>query len=66
MAHKKEDQLVKDVVCGMVKPLSQMKAKSVYKSKTYYFCWEKDKQMFETNPNHWIPIDNKVIDKKNE
>ena len=50
-----KDELVKDLVCGMTKPKSQMKAQTVYKGKTYYFCWERDKQMFEANPEHWIP-----------
>ena len=52
---KKEDQLVKDLVCGMVKPKSEMKTKTVYKGKTYYFCLDQDRQMFEKNPEHWIP-----------
>ena len=54
-ARNSKDQLVKDLVCGMVKPKSQMKAKVVYKGKTYYFCVERDKQMFESNPEHWVP-----------
>lgn len=55
MATNSKDQQVKDVVCGMIKPKSQMKAKTVYKGKTYYFCWDRDKQMFDANPEHWIP-----------
>ena len=50
----RNDNLVRDPVCGMVKPKSQMKAKVLYKGKTYYFCWEDDKKMFEANPDHWI------------
>ena len=53
------DNSVKDPVCGMVKPQSQMKAKTMYKDKIYYFCSESDKQMFEAHPDHWIPRDQK-------
>lgn len=51
------DEPVKDPVCGMVKPKSEMKEKTMYKDKMYYFCSESDKQMFEANPDHWIPRD---------
>jgi len=54
-ATNNEDQQVKDVVCGMIKPISQMKAKAVYKGDTYYFCSDQDKEIFEANPEHWIP-----------
>ena len=47
--------LVKDLVCGMIKPKSQMKAKFMFKGKTYYFCTESDKEIFEAHPEHWIP-----------
>lgn len=49
----KDEELVEDPVCGMVKPKSEMKAKANYKGKTYYFCYEGDKKMFEANPEHW-------------
>lgn len=48
------DEVVKDVVCGMVKPQSQFKFSSVYNGKTYYFCSEEDKQMFEKYPDRWV------------
>ena len=48
------NEIVKDLVCGMEKPKSEMKAKAVYKGNTYYFCWDGDKQMFLANPEHWI------------
>lgn len=51
----REGEIVKDLVCGMEKPKGQMKAKTVYKGKTYYFCWDRDRQMFEANPEYWIP-----------
>lgn len=50
----KLDELVKDVVCGMIKPRSQMKAQAIYKGKTYYFCVEQDKQIFVSHPESWI------------
>lgn len=56
-----KDELVKDLVCGMTKPKSQMKASTVYKGKTYYFCWGRDRQMFEAHPEHWIPRKEKEI-----
>lgn len=46
-------RIVKDVVCGMEKPIDEMKVKTVYKGKVYYFCTERDKQMFEAYPEHW-------------
>ena len=53
------DNLVKDPVCEMTKPQSEMKAKTMYKGKVYFFCSDSDKQMFEANPDHWIPRDQK-------
>jgi len=49
------EDIVKDPVCGMEKPKSEMKFSSVYGEKTYYFCSEQDKSMFDANPEHWIP-----------
>lgn len=49
------DAPVKDYVCGMIKPKSQMKAETVYKGKVFYFCSEDDKKMFEAHPDAWIP-----------
>lgn len=53
-----DNQLVKDVVCGMVKPASQMPFKSQYEGKTFHFCSEGDKSMFDAHPEHWAPLDN--------
>lgn len=53
------DELVKDYVCGMIKPKSQMKAQTVYKGKIFYFCFEDDKKMFEAHPDAWIPNEEK-------
>ncbi len=49
-----KEEIVRDVVCGMVKPKSQFKFTSVYKGETYYFCSEVDKQMFEKYPDRWV------------
>jgi len=49
------EESVKDYVCGMIKPKSQMKAQAVYMGKTYYFCSDDDKHMFEAHPDAWIP-----------
>lgn len=51
----KNAKTVKDVVCGMEKPISQMKAKSVFLGKTYYFCTEGDKEKFDAFPDYWVP-----------
>lgn len=51
----KQEEIVTDPVCGMEKSISEMKAKSKYEGKTYYFCTDGDKKMFEAHPEHWIP-----------
>lgn len=51
---KMNDEIVKDVVCGMEKPISQMKFKSDYKGVTHYFCSQQDKDLFEAHPDHWV------------
>ena len=55
MKGKTTDKLVKDVVCGMVKPKSQMKFTSILLGKTYYFDTEKDKELFDVHPDYWVP-----------
>jgi len=59
-----QDELVKDLTCGMVKPKSQMKASAVFKRHTYYFCSESDKEMFLANPDRWIQKDPKKAEKE--
>ena len=49
------EAIVKDIVCGMVKPISEMQAKSLYKGKVYYFCTPGDKELFEAYPDKWVP-----------
>ena len=46
---------VKDVVCGMIRPKSQMKFVSLFLGKTYYFDTEKDKALFDAHPDYWVP-----------
>jgi len=50
----RDDEPVRDPVCGMVKPKSQFKFTFVYNGKTYYFCSEMDKSMFEKYPDRWV------------
>lgn len=50
------EEIVKDPVCGMAKPKSQMKTQAVYNDETYYFCSEMDKEMFLAHPEHWVKI----------
>ncbi|MDO8487914.1 MAG: YHS domain-containing protein [bacterium] len=54
----KSDELVKDVVCGMIKPKSQMQLTSIFNGKAFYFCSQSDKSMFDAHPEHWAPLDN--------
>lgn len=49
-----KEELVKDVVCGMVKPKSEMPFKSKYEGKTYYFCAKMDKDLFDARPDGWV------------
>lgn len=48
------EELVKDPVCEMEKLASQMKASSIYKRRTYYFCSQMDKDMFDAHPENWL------------
>ncbi len=48
-------EIVKDLVCGMQKPKSEMKATSVFLGVTYYFCSQKDQELFDAHPDYWIP-----------
>ena len=50
-----KDEIVKDPVCGMEGPISEMKFSSVYEGKTYYFCYQGDKETFDAFPDRWIP-----------
>lgn len=49
-----DEETVKDVVCGMEKPKSQFKFLSEYNGKTYYFCSQQDKEMFNAQPDRWV------------
>ena len=53
-------QVFKDPVCGMEKPVDQMKFSSDFKGKTYFFCSQMDKDMFDARPEHWIPKENET------
>ena len=48
-----QEELVKDLVCGMIKPKNQMGFSLVYRGKTYYFCSLADKEMFAKYPDRW-------------
>lgn len=48
-------ELIKDVVCGMVKPKSQFGFSSLFDGRVYYFCSQGDKDLFDAHPEHWIP-----------
>lgn len=49
-----QTDLVKDMVCGMIKPKSQMPFTVSHQGKKYYFCSGQDKQIFEAYPDRWV------------
>jgi YHS domain-containing protein len=46
--------MAKDPVCGMEVNEKTAKWKTNYAGKTYYFCSEGCKQMFEKNPKKFV------------
>ncbi len=66
MIKTKNQKLVQDPVCGMVKPKNQMRAKAIYKGKMYYFCYRGDKEIFKSHPEHWASQKNKNLKAKNQ
>lgn len=51
---KASEEPAEDVVCGMVKPRDKMLFKSDFTGKTYYFCSQKCKEMFDAYPDRWV------------
>jgi Cu+-exporting ATPase len=49
-----EWSLVKDPVCGMNVNENMAKLKSEYKGKTFYFCNQSCKAMFDKNPTRYV------------
>jgi len=49
------EEIVKDPVCGMIKPKNEMKFYSIFNGKVYYFCSEGDKELFDAYPDRWLP-----------
>ncbi len=43
-------KIVRDPVCGMEKPREEFKLSYIYQGKTYFFCSEECKHMFEASP----------------
>lgn len=48
-------EFVTDPVCGMKKPKNEMAVVSVFLGKNYYFCSQKDQELFDAHPDYWIP-----------
>lgn len=46
--------MVKDPVCGMDVDEKAAQWKSAYKGKTYYFCAERCKQVFDKKPERFV------------
>jgi YHS domain-containing protein len=57
-----DEEVVRDVVCGMVKPKSQMEFNTVFEGKTYYFCTEMDKEMFLAHPERWAEQSENLVE----
>ncbi len=53
-------EIVKDLVCGMVKPKSQFKFLSKFLGKTYYFDTQDDKNLFDAHPDYYVPQEERV------
>lgn len=51
---KSGKEKVHDPVCGMEKEKSEFKFTSEYQGKTYYFCSEQCKHMFEAEPRGYV------------
>lgn len=51
---KDANEIVTDPVCGMMKPKNEMKAVSTFLGKNYYFCSQKDQELFDTHPDYWM------------
>ena len=49
-----EDNMEKDVVCGMQVDPAKAAATSEYKGKTYYFCAKVCKTKFDANPGQYV------------
>jgi YHS domain-containing protein len=50
---QREDQMEKDVVCGMQVDPAKAAEKSEYNGKTYYFCSPSCKKKFDANPSQY-------------
>jgi YHS domain-containing protein len=46
--------MAKDPVCGMEVDEKTAQWKSAYKGKTYYFCAERCKQVFDKKPERFV------------
>jgi YHS domain-containing protein len=53
----KEDEMVKDPVCGMMIDEKTAAGKSEYQGETYYFCAAVCKQRFDQNPQSYVHKD---------
>lgn len=49
-----KEEKIRDPVCGMKKTKNEFKFKSIYKSKTYYFCTKRCQEMFEGYPRGYV------------
>jgi len=55
--------MAKDPVCGMDVDPNKAPGTSDYRGKTYYFCCNECKQKFDSNPQSFIPNDERGMDR---
>ena len=57
--------MIKDPVCGMAVTKETAKAASTYRGQTYYFCSLLCKQLFDREPQKYVPsVEEKSSDMK--
>lgn len=49
-----KEEIVTDLVCGMKKTKKEMKSVSTFLGKNYYFCSQKDQELFDAHPDYWM------------
>ncbi len=52
--YRSREQTAVDPVCGMKVPRSKRSLATIYNGVTFYFCEERCKQYFESNPKRFL------------
>lgn len=56
MKVRDEDMKVRDEVCGMELAADQVVATTQFEGRTYYFCAERCKKLFQGRPHWYVPV----------